>query len=186
MTTAKHPGRTSVRWVKHDSELSAARALLLEYLDWLTEHREVTAFDDSVLKIGVEDFQRELASLPGVYAPPRGALVLAFESATPVGCGALKPLGRNRAEIKRIYVRPSARGLGLGRRITRALVNRARDLGYQRVVLDTLPKMTAAITIYRSEGFVPIERYWAHPVPDALFFGKELRPNAAGSRRTHR
>ena len=168
--------RATVRFVKTGAELDAARSLLAEYLGWLIEHREVTAFDDSVLKAGVEDFHRELHSLPGPYAPPRGALILAFEGSVPVGCGALKPLTGDRGEIKRIYVRAGSRGSGLGRRVTRALVNRARALGYREVVLDTLPKMTAAISLYRSEGFVPIGRYWAHPVPDALFFGKDLRP----------
>lgn len=183
----KPPDRVSIRIAKGDRDWVLARSLLLEYLDWLVHHREVTAFDDSVLRAGVEDFHREVASLPGPYGPPRGSLYLAFVGHTPVGCGALRSLGRHRAEIKRIYVRPSSRGTGLGRRITRSLVNRARALGYRRVALDTLPQMTAAIAIYRSEGFVPISRYWAHPVEDALFFGKELRPrpNASGRKRRY-
>ncbi|MGD0588363.1 MAG: GNAT family N-acetyltransferase [Thermoplasmata archaeon] len=179
----KLPERISIRLAKSDRDWVLARSLLLEYLDWLIEHREVTAFDDSVLKVGVDDFHQEVASLPGPYGPPRGSLFLAFADGMPVGCGALKSLGRYRAEIKRIYIRPSSRGSGLGRRITRTLVNRARALGYQSVALDTLPTMTAAIAIYRSEGFEPIPRYWPHPVPDALFFGKELRPKAPASRR---
>jgi len=178
----KPPLRVSIRLAKSDRDWVLARSLLLEYLDWLVQHREVTAFADSVLKVGVEDFHREVASLPGPYGPPGGSLYIAFVGGTPVGCGALKSLGRHRAEIKRIYVRPSSQGSGLGRRITRTLVNRARVLGYRRVALDTLPRMTAAIAIYRSEGFVPIPRYWAHPVPDALFFGKELLPRAHPTR----
>ena len=89
--------------------------------------------------------------------------------------------GQDVGEIKRLYVRPDARGARLGRRITRALLNRARKLGYDRVVLDTLPNMKAAIAIYRGMGFVPIRPYWAHPYPDALFFEYRPRGRAASS-----
>lgn len=171
---ARGRARSSVRLVRTARDLAAVRTLFVEYRTWLIEHREVTAFGDSVLKRGIEDFDRELASLPGAYGPPRGALYLASEGTTPVGCGALRPLGQDRGEIKRVYVRSRARGSGLGRRITQALVNRARRVGYRRVVLDTLPRMTAAIGLYQSMGFTPIEPYWAHPVPDALFFSRDL------------
>ncbi len=146
------------------------RELFLEYRAWLVEHREVTAFDDAVFETGLRYFDREVETLPGEYGPPRGALFLAVREKRPVGLGALRPLRAGVGEAKRIYVRPEARGCGLGRRITRAILDRARVLGYERVVLDTLPKMAAAIHIYRAMGFVPIPAYWAHPYPSALFF----------------
>ncbi len=175
------PLRTTVRLVQSDRAVEAARSLFLEYRTWLAEHREVTAFEDSVLRTGLGYFDEEIRTLPGAYGPPRGALYVAWEGTTPVGCGALRQLGPDVGEIKRLYVRPDARGARLGRRITRALLNRARKLGYDRVVLDTLPNMKAAIAIYRGMGFVPIRPYWAHPYPDALFFEYRPRGRAASS-----
>jgi len=171
-------GAISVRLVKSDADLTAVRSLFLEYRGWLVEHREVTAFADSVLKRGLRYFDQEVEALPGGYGPPRGALYLAFHGTRPVGCGALRPLRANVGEIKRLYVQPSFRGAGLGRRITRVLLNRARKLGYRRVVLDTLPNMKAAIATYRSMGFVRIRAYWAHPYPSALFFEYRLKGRA--------
>lgn len=169
------PPRTTVRLARGDRDVEAARFLFLEYRKWLAEHREVTAFEDSVLKTGLRYFDEEIRTLPGAYGPPRGALCVAFDGSAPVGCGALRQLQPDVGEIKRLYVRPGARGARLGRRITRALLNRARRLRYDRVVLDTLPNMKAAIAIYREMGFVPIRPYWAHPYPDALFFEYRLR-----------
>lgn len=177
------PPRTSVRLVRNDRDVEAVRSLFLEYRTWLAEHREVTAFEDTVLETGLRYFDEEIRALPGAYGPPRGALYVAFEGTTQVGCGALRQLRPYVGEIKRLYVRPDSRGARLGRRITRALLNRARTLGYDRVVLDTLPNMKAAIAIYREMGFVPIRPYWAHPYPDALFFEYRLRGPAVSSAR---
>lgn len=97
-----------------------------------------------------QGFEQELAALPGAYAPPRGALLLAPGK----GCVALRPLDARRAEMKRLYVRPQARGSGLGRALAEAAVARARELGYSSLVLDTLPeKMQQAVALYRSMGF---------------------------------
>jgi ribosomal protein S18 acetylase RimI-like enzyme len=159
---------------KSPSDVEAVRLLFREYRQWLVDHREVTAFDDSILQVGLGYFDTEIETLPGPYGPPRGAIVVALEGAAPVGCGALKLLQGNLGEIRRVYVRPASRGGGLGRRIVRALLNQARKLGYERVVLDTLPTMTAAINLYRRMGFLPIEAYWPHPVPGALFFDYRL------------
>ena len=159
-----------VRGVRSADDLDAVRALFLEYRAWLVEHREVTAFDDGVFERGLQYFDVEVRALPGEYAPPAGALFLAFRGATPVGMVALRRLRPRVGEVKRLYVRPKARGAGIGRRLTGAALRRARTIGYRRVVLDTLPKMTAAVAMYRSMGFAPIPPYWAHPYPAALFF----------------
>src|SRR5271170_1072585 len=142
------------------------------------------------MKVGMRYLDAEIATLPGIYGPPRGALLLALDGTTPVGCGALRELPGNLGEIKRVYVRPSSRGGGFGRRITQAVLERARKLGYERVVLDTLPTMTSAIALYRRMGFTPIPAYWDHPVTGALFFEHPLRrgptPRRVGPSRKRR
>jgi len=109
-----------------------------------------------------------------------------------VACGALRRLGPKVAEIKRIYVRADHRGPGFGPRLTRALLDRAKELRYERVRVDTLPTMTAAIQFYQEMGFDPIPAYWPHPVPGALFFeyrvekprSKRRRPRVTSSKRS--
>jgi len=151
------------------------RALFGEYGQWLVDHREITAFDDAILRAGRAKMEEEIRGLPGEYRPPRGALLLVCARDTPVGCGALRSLGPGVGELKRIYLRSEYRGQGLGRRLTRTLVEHARRLGYRRLLLDSLPGMTNAIRLYRSLGFEPVPAYWDHPFPGALFFGLELR-----------
>lgn len=166
-----------------DPDRSAARRLLREYRDWLSSHREVTAFDDAILQRGIRRMDREIRGLPGEYGTPRGEFVLAFRGRVPVGCAGLRRLTERTAEIKRVYVRPGARGGGVGTRLVGALMQRAGRLGYRRIRLDTLPGMEEAIEMYRRLGFREIPRYWDHPVPGALFFEYELRrgPPAPGS-----
>jgi GNAT superfamily N-acetyltransferase len=150
--------------------LEMVRSLFLEYRSWLADHREITAFDDSILARGLEFMDREIAGLPGEYTPPTGTLLLARQGAEAIGCAALRRQDAQAAELKRVYVRPSSRGGGIGRRLTTRALEEARLLGYKRVVLDTLPTMTSAIEMYRRKGFRPIDAYWANPVPGALFY----------------
>jgi ribosomal protein S18 acetylase RimI-like enzyme len=121
-----------------------------------------------------QGFEAELAGLPGKYAPPRGRLLLAEDGSGLLGCVALRPLSDEIGEAKRLYVRPAARGLGAGRRLWDTLIAEARAIGYRRLVLDTLPSMTAAIRLYESFGFRDVEPYCANPVPGARFLGLEL------------
>ncbi|HLN51897.1 MAG TPA: GNAT family N-acetyltransferase [Thermoplasmata archaeon] len=174
----------SIRSVRTRADLEAARRLLREYRQFLAEDREVTNFDDSILKVGLGWLDEEIEELPGAYGPPGGSLLLAFSGRAAVGCGAIRRVRKNVAEIKRVYVRSDYRGAGIGRRLTQALLDRAERLGYQRAVLDTLPTLTAAIDLYRRMGFVRIPAYWAHPVPDALFFEYRFRKTAKGTDRT--
>lgn len=121
-----------------------------------------------------QGFAEELAKLPGDYARPAGRLLLEFQGSEVVGCGALRPLSDDVCEMKRLYVRPAFRGKGVGGAVIDALISSAREIGYRRIRLDTLPSMATAIAIYRSLGFREIEPYRANPVPGALFFELDL------------
>lgn len=117
-----------------------------------------------------QDFDRELDELPGAYAPPRGALLLARGA----GCVGLRPIDETTCEMKRLFVRPSARGTGLGRRLAEAVVAEARRVGYTHMRLDTVPQMDAAQSLYAQLGFREIAPYRSNPIPGALFLELEL------------
>jgi putative acetyltransferase len=120
-------------------------------------------------------FDEELAGLPGPYAPPGGQLFVAWDGQTPAGCVASRPLGESRCELKRLYVRPAFRGVGLGRLLANRALAEAEAAGYETAYLDTLPSMAEAIALYRALGFVPTEPYCHNAVPGALFFARPLR-----------
>jgi ribosomal protein S18 acetylase RimI-like enzyme len=126
-----------------------------------------------------QGFEAELASLPGAYAPPNGASLLALlANGTPAGCVALRRLGPDTCEMKRLYVRPVARGLGAGRALVLAAIEAGRVAGYAAIFLDTLPDMLAAQALYRDLGFEAAEPYYASPVAGTLFMRKALVSHA--------
>ena len=118
----------------------------------------------------VQDFEAWLDSLPGPYSPPGGRLLVVRCAGEPAGCVALRGLGDDAAEVKRLYVRERFRGLGLARVLVQELIEIARAAGYARLRLDTHKSMIPAQTLYRSFGFAEIAPYWDHPVPDVVFF----------------
>jgi putative acetyltransferase len=141
-----------------NEEVQQARQLFEEYAEWLG------------LNLCFQNFDKELAALPGEYAAPSGRLFLARQNDQMAGCVALRRIGDGIGEMKRLYVRPEFRGQGLGRRLTETLLREAREIGYRRVRLDTLPgKMDKAIAMYRSLGFKNIEPYYNNPVEGAAF-----------------
>jgi putative acetyltransferase len=125
-----------------------------------------------------QDFDAELASLPGDYALPQGALLLALVGSEVAGCGALRPLHdvdyANACEMKRLFVRPGFRRLGLGRMLTQALMDRGAQSGYSLVLLDTLDDMEAARELYASLGFTEIPPYYFNPIPGAHYLKAPL------------
>ena len=133
-----------------------------------------------------QDFDAELASLPGDYAEPRGALLLAQVEGAIAGCCALRPLDSadypNASEMKRLFVRKAFRGFGLGRELAEAMLDRARQAGYACVLLDTLDDMEAARELYASLGFVEVPPYYYNPIPGAHYLRAELDGSGGGSR----
>jgi putative acetyltransferase len=129
-----------------------------------------------------QGFEHEMATLPGKYGPPSGAIVLAVSDGTAIGCVALRELQprgtpgepRGVCEMKRMYLKPECRGQGVGAALGEAIVAHARRLGYARMLLDTDQAFHAAIAVYTKLGFVPIERYNDDMHPDTRFFGLDL------------
>ena len=116
-----------------------------------------------------QDFEEELANLPSGYALPEGCLLIATYTRQPAGCVTLRKVGASVCEMKRLYVRPQFRGLGIGRALAEAIIERARTVGYTCMRLDTVPSMKAARALYVSLGFRVIEPYRYNPIEGAVF-----------------
>ena len=151
---------------RSSEEIDTVRKLFREYESFLG------------VDLDFQDFESELESLPGKYAPPDGALLLAMEGKHVVGCGALRRFGlikNNTCEMKRLFVLPAFRGLGKGRQLALRLVEEAVRLGYSTMLLDTLERLTAAIALYKSIGFVRTKPYYENPLPGVVYWKLDLR-----------
>ena len=146
--------------------IDAAREIFLDYARSLS------------VDLCFQNFEAELATLPGDYAPPEGRLLLAWVAHELAGCGALRGLAdtdyANACEMKRLYVRPGFRGFGLGRMLAQSLLDEARSAGYSVMLLDTLDEMEAARELYSSLGFDEIPPYYFNPIAGAHYLKAEL------------
>lgn len=153
----------SVFQAESRTHLAQARELFLEYAQSLN------------FSLCFQSFDKELAGLPGDYAPPQGRLLLAEHENQPAGCVALHALETGICEMKRLYVRPAFRGKGLGRILAERVLIEARTIGYDRLRLDTVePVMKNAVALYRDLGFREIEAYRPNPIAGALYMELEL------------
>ena len=170
------PPGFDIRAVRSDADYAAAGRLFVEYAGTLG------------IDLCFQGFDAELRELPRMYGAPEGRLLLAWplvpgEAETgPAGCVAVRRLSDGDCEMKRLYVRDTARGTGLGRALAQAIVDAARELGYRRMLLDTLGSMAAARALYASLGFRETEAYYDNPLPDVRYMALELQP--PGGRRS--
>jgi len=145
-------------------------------------HMARSLFEDYQTDLGIDlcfqGFAEELDNLPGEYAEPSGALVLAFVDGAPAGCCALRPLINsdhlNACEMKRLFVRPAFRGFGLGRLLVDEVLSLGRLAGYSNMLLDTLSDMEAARALYQEAGFVEVAPYYHNPLAGAHYLKVEL------------
>jgi putative acetyltransferase len=153
---------SALRIASTPEEFAAARQLFEEYAQQLG------------IDLCFQNFPAELEQLPDMYGPPSGCLLLAYRDGGVVGCAGLRRWSEEICEMKRLYVRLSARGCDLGRRLAAGLIERARPLGYNRMYLDTLAQMSVARKLYRSLGFRETAAYYINPVPGVLYMEREL------------
>jgi putative acetyltransferase len=151
-----------IREASAPADFQAARVLFEEYAQGLQ------------VDLCFQDFENELTQLGAMYGPPAGALLLAFRKDVAVGCAGVRRIFADTCEMKRLYVRETARAEGLGRRLALEALASGTRLGYRRMVLDTLATMAAARSLYRSLGFTEIPPYYSSPIVDATYLEKLL------------
>jgi putative acetyltransferase len=163
---ADEPPTIELVYPDGDDLIAATREIFREYAERLS------------VDLCFQNFDAELAGLPGEYAPPAGHLLLAFVDGALAGCGAFRPLvdvdHANACEMKRLYVRPAFRRFGLGRVLAQTLLDHARRAGHSVMLLDTLDDMEAARSLYASLGFEEVEPYYFNPIPGAHYLKATL------------
>lgn len=152
----------AIRPARFPADLERVRAIFREYADSLH------------IDLCFQGFEAELAGLPGSYAEPQGRVLLAEDEAGVIGCVAMRPLQGGLCEMKRLYVRPAGRGRQLGRQLATAICRAGKEAGYERMRLDTLASMQAALQLYASLGFRPIPAYVFNPIEGAQYLELDL------------
>ncbi|TRW96754.1 GNAT family N-acetyltransferase [Paracoccus sp. M683] len=159
----------TIQDARFPADIGTVRHLFRAYAEWLG------------IDLDFQGFEAELASLPGRYAGPDGALLLLHQGAAgagdaqpATGCVAMRRLDGETCEMKRLYLDTTLRGSGMGRALGQAIITRAREAGYRRMVLDTLDHMGAALRLYERLGFQPIAPYYSNPLPGAVYLGLDL------------
>ena len=145
-----------------DPALETVRQFFRNYAGWLG------------VDLSFQGFDEEMASLPGCYAPPRGRLWCAELAGKPVGCVGIRPFSEGVCEMKRLYVEPEARGHGAGHALALAGIRAAKELGYKRILLDTMPAMRMAVKLYRELGFKEAPAYYNTPIEGTIFLSLDL------------
>jgi ribosomal protein S18 acetylase RimI-like enzyme len=153
---------TEIRTAIVPDELPVIKGLFQEYADSLG------------FELDFQDFREELETLPGKYAPPLGSILVAKENGETVGCVAVRPLGEEICEMKRLYVKPAHRRKRVGRELALAIIEEAKRLGYKAMRLDTVEAMKEASALYRALGFQQIESYCYNPLAGAMYFELKL------------
>lgn len=141
-------------------DMNHVRNLFREYQQWLG------------IDLCFQKFDQELANLPGEYAPPGGAIFAAIEKEEFIGCVAIRPKTEYEAELKRLYVRPSSQGQGIGKQLFLAAMEKAKAVGYHSMVLDTLFSMKVAKALYLAHGFEEISAYYENPEEGVKYYRK--------------
>lgn len=150
---------TTLTEAQTPADINAVRELFIEYAAWIG------------FSLAYQDFDQELASLPGKYAGPTGRLLLARVGGVPAGCGAIRQIEPTVCEMKRLFVKPEFRGYGLGRKLAEALIGQGHDLGYTAMRLDTVAEsMGDATQLYKALGFQEIPAYYANARAGTLYF----------------
>lgn len=153
---------TEIRAAQFPEHVEAVRAIFREYAEGLG------------IDLCFQHFDTELAELPGIYAAPHGRVLLAWHDDEVVGCVGLRPLEDGACEMKRLYVRPAGRGKQLGRRLVDTIIQAAKETGYTKIRLDTLPHLKTALHIYDTLGFVRIPAYVFNPIEGVVFLELDL------------
>lgn len=160
----------SINEHKVDFILVSGGSLLAEVREMFTEYAHSLDID-----LTFQDFETELKSLPGKYAPPDGALLLAMLNGKEAGCAALRKISEEICQMKRLYIRDAFRGLGIGRKLVSMIIEEAKGMGYSYIRLDTLPTMQEAQKLYTSFGFYDIEPYVFNPISGTRFMELRLK-----------
>lgn len=147
---------------KTEQDYKDAKDLFLEYANSLN------------FELCFQDFEKEIFDLPAQYSEPTGCIILCYENEKPIGCVGLRQFAEGICEMKRLYLINEARGKGIGRVLAEEIVEKAKELGYQKMQLDTIETMKEAISLYKSMGFKKIPAYRYNPIQGVIYMEMEL------------